>query len=109
MFADYLHEYTHWGWVDLDTVTGDMSKMIEDLKNYHIVTYTDGVFRFRNHTLRTLSLQYAPGIFLAGQLTVLSNIDYFRRFFAASFKPENSSESRILIQGEDANLQLDSS
>jgi hypothetical protein len=43
MFADYLHEYTHWGWVDIDTVVGDMGKMIEDLKNYHIVTYTDEV------------------------------------------------------------------
>jgi hypothetical protein len=43
MFADYLHEYTHWGWVDLDTVMGDMSKMIDDLKQYHIAIYTEGV------------------------------------------------------------------
>jgi hypothetical protein len=43
MFADYLHEYTHWGWVDDDLVVGDMSKMIEDLRRYHIATYLDEV------------------------------------------------------------------
>jgi hypothetical protein len=44
MFADYLYEYTHWGWVDIDLVMGDMSKLIEDLKlNYDINSYTSGV------------------------------------------------------------------
>jgi hypothetical protein len=43
MFADYLQDYSHWGWIDLDTVVGDMSKMIDDLKSHHVVTYMDGV------------------------------------------------------------------
>jgi hypothetical protein len=45
MFADYLRECTHWGWVDIDTVVGDMSKLIDDLRQYHVVTYMDGVCR----------------------------------------------------------------
>jgi hypothetical protein len=44
MFADYLQEYTHWGWVDLDMLMGDLSKLIEDLDHYDLVTYADGVF-----------------------------------------------------------------
>jgi hypothetical protein len=56
MFADYLNDYTHWGWVDLDTVMGDMSKMIEDLKNYHVVTYMDGVCLFKNGKLEELNI-----------------------------------------------------
>jgi hypothetical protein len=44
MFADYLQDSTHWGWVDFDGVLGDLSKMIEDLElGYDIVSYMDGV------------------------------------------------------------------
>jgi hypothetical protein len=61
MFADYLHEYTHWGWVDLDIVMGDMSTMIEDLKNYHIVTYMDGVCLLTNRKLEELNISVGAG------------------------------------------------
>ena len=43
MFADLLRGYTHWGWIDLDVILGDLSPMLEDLKHYDVVTYPDGV------------------------------------------------------------------
>ena len=44
IFADYLHEYTHWGYSDLDVVFGDMSRWIDDdeWNEYDIVTYGFG-------------------------------------------------------------------
>jgi hypothetical protein len=42
-------------------------------------------------------------VFLAGQLTVFANIEYFRRYFAASYTPANMTESKLLIQGEEGN------
>ena len=43
MFAELLVDYTHWGFIDLDIVPGDLSPMLEDLKHYDVVTYPDGV------------------------------------------------------------------
>jgi hypothetical protein len=46
MFADYLHEYTHWAWGDIDTVMGDLSKLIDDLKlNYDVTSYQSAVWK----------------------------------------------------------------
>jgi hypothetical protein len=44
IFAQYLQEYSHWGYSDLDVVFGDMSRWIDDdeWNEYDIVTYGFG-------------------------------------------------------------------
>jgi hypothetical protein len=44
IFADYLKEYTHWGYSDLDVVFGDMSRWIDEDEwtDYDVVTYGYG-------------------------------------------------------------------
>lgn len=44
VFADFLQDYTHWGYSDLDVVFGDLSRWItqEELTEYDIVTYGYG-------------------------------------------------------------------
>jgi hypothetical protein len=42
------------------------------------------------------SLQYRQSVFFAGQLTVLRNIEYFRRFFAAKYQPKGSKAAKHL-------------
>ena len=44
IFADYLKEYSHWGYSDLDVVFGDMSRWIDhdEWTEYDIVTYGFG-------------------------------------------------------------------
>ena len=43
MFRDLLLRYTHWGWVDIDVIFGDLSPLIEALRHYDVVTFPDGV------------------------------------------------------------------
>ena len=43
MFRDHLLHYTHWGWIDIDSIFGDLSPMMEHLRHYDLVTYPDGV------------------------------------------------------------------
>jgi hypothetical protein len=44
IFADYLKDYSHWGYSDLDVVFGDMSRWIDqdEWTDYDIVTYGFG-------------------------------------------------------------------
>jgi len=44
IFADYLKDYSHWGYSDLDVVLGDMTRWIsnEEWNDYDIVTYGFG-------------------------------------------------------------------
>jgi len=44
VFAEYLVEYSHWGYSDLDIVFGDLSRWItaDELNDYDIVTYGYG-------------------------------------------------------------------
>ena len=44
VFAEFLTDYTHWGYSDLDIVFGDLSRWITDdeLNDYDIVTYGYG-------------------------------------------------------------------
>ena len=44
IFADYLTEYSHWGYSDFDVVFGDMSRWIDEdeWNDYDIVTYGFG-------------------------------------------------------------------
>lgn len=44
IFADYLTEYSHWGYSDLDIVFGDVSRWIDDdeWNDYDVVTYGFG-------------------------------------------------------------------
>ena len=43
MFADMLVNHTHWGWIDIDIIFGDMSPLVTALRQYHVVSYPDGV------------------------------------------------------------------
>jgi hypothetical protein len=44
IFADYLADYTHWGYADFDMMFGDLTRWItpDELTDYDIVTYTFG-------------------------------------------------------------------
>ena len=44
IFADYISEYTHWGYSDLDVVFGDLPRWItnDELHDFDIVTYSYG-------------------------------------------------------------------
>jgi hypothetical protein len=97
MFWDYLQDYTHWGWIDVDSIMGDMSKLMEDLRHYDIVSYMDGVRMSLFASVPLISCQAIFTIFLSGQLTVFRNIDYFRRYFYASYLLDGHTESLILI------------
>ena len=41
MFHDLLSDYTHWGWMDIDTVMGDLSPLIAHLRHYDVVSFPD--------------------------------------------------------------------
>ena len=43
MFRDHLLHYTHWGWIDLDVLMGDMAPLVEALKHFDVVSFPDGV------------------------------------------------------------------
>ena len=43
MFQDILVNYTHWGWIDIDTVFGDFEPLIDALESYDVVSFPDGV------------------------------------------------------------------
>jgi hypothetical protein len=56
--------YTHWGWVDLDCMMGDLKSSLQlYLPDFDVITYPDGGIN---------------ALFTAGQLTIFRNIDYFR-------------------------------
>lgn len=44
IFADYLHDYTHWGYSDLDILFGDLGRWItpDEWEEFDIVTYGFG-------------------------------------------------------------------
>ena len=46
MFHDIIESYTHWGWVDVDSIFGDFTPLIDALEDYDIVTFPDGVRSF---------------------------------------------------------------
>ena len=41
IFSDLLSEYTHWGWIDIDVIYGDLSPVAAAVKKYDVVTYPD--------------------------------------------------------------------
>ena len=43
MLADVLAPYTHWGWIDIDCLFGDLSPLLVALRDYDVVAYPDGV------------------------------------------------------------------
>ena len=47
MFEDVIANYTHWGWLDIDSIFGDFTPLIDALEDYDIVTYPDGVCQLR--------------------------------------------------------------
>lgn len=63
MFRDYLLNYSHWGYSDLDIVCGQLPRFIEraELRDYHVVTYSFGD---------------NEAIYLRGQWTVHKNIKF---------------------------------
>ena len=45
MFHDLLTSYTHWGWMDIDMVMGDLSPLIKQLRHYDVDTFPDAGVR----------------------------------------------------------------
>ena len=39
MFPDLLSGYTHWGWIDIDVIFGDLSPVVDAVKKYDVVTF----------------------------------------------------------------------
>lgn len=42
MFADVLAAYTHWGWIDIDVIYGDLGPAAEAARMYDVVTFQPG-------------------------------------------------------------------
>ena len=55
LLEEELREYSHWGWMDLDVIVGDLHPLPALLRRYHVVTFPDGAF---------------GAFYLCGQLTV---------------------------------------
>jgi len=74
MFEDVLEGATHWGWIDLDMLLGDLrSALLPYLPQYDVITFPDG---------------YLTAIYTGGQLTVFRNIAYFRTFWKGTSATE---------------------
>ena len=43
MFADMLVNHTHWGWIDIDIIFGDMTPLVSALRKHHVAAFPDGV------------------------------------------------------------------
>ena len=43
MLQDVLAPYSHWGWIDIDCLFGDMRPLLNALRHYDVVAYPDGV------------------------------------------------------------------
>ena len=52
MFASELSEYTHWGWMDLQCVYGDLQSLVRMCSKYDIVTYPDSVCEVCSPSMR---------------------------------------------------------
>jgi hypothetical protein len=80
LFKEELKTYSHWGWMDMDIVLGDLDGAITRyLGEYDVVTFPDGQL---------------SAIFTAGQLSIFRNIEYFRRFFDVPYTmPDHDTES----------------
>ena len=61
VFADFLTNYTHWGYSDLDVILGHLPRFVErsELMEHHIVTYSFGD---------------AEAVYLRGQWTIHQNL-----------------------------------
>ena len=46
MFKDLLDEYTHWGWIDMGVLVGDLSPLVAAAQKFDVVTYPDPVCHF---------------------------------------------------------------
>lgn len=92
IFEKELNPYSHWGFIDLDGFLGDMAPLLNDLAKYDVVTYQDGY-------------HVNQAVYMSSPFTVFRNIEYFRKFFVASYRSigsgnvENLSE---LIQDDSA-------
>lgn len=83
LFEEMLKPYTHWGFIDIDSLFGDLSPMLKDLENYDVVSYPDGY-------------HINQAVYLAGPLNVFRNIEYFRKYFGATFR---NTEGEIMQPG----------
>jgi hypothetical protein len=73
--------YSHWGWVDLDCMLGDMRPSLSHyLPKFDVITYPDGGL---------------DALFTSGQLTVFRDIEYFR----SEFYKGTPATSLICAQG----------
>eukprot|EP00042_Codosiga_hollandica_P057060 m.837579 g.837579 ORF g.837579 m.837579 type:complete len:1010 (+) comp59489_c0_seq1:48-3077(+) len=91
IFRERLSKYSHWGWMDLDCLFGDLTPMTEHARHYDVVTYPDGEL---------------DAVYFAGQLTVFRNIEYFRKFFTARYSWEGKATIHLAYLFQEAGNRL---
>jgi hypothetical protein len=86
MFEHLLHDYTHWGWVDTDTILGDLSQFFGG------VVATKDIISVNSP--RHICLY--PRWMFAGQMTVFKNTPLLRNVFSKDnnwyFKMHNDAQ-----------------
>ena len=102
MFADTLVDYTHWGWVDVNCIYGDLSDMVSKLGEFDVVTYPNdvclwllGIFQCDDDAD---VMQDYFAIYLSHHLTVFRNIEFFRRFFAVRYYHEKLESLTSIVE-----------
>ena len=54
MFQDLLVHYTHWGWMDIDVILGDLTPLVHALARHDVATFPDGVWFFRHRMVQII-------------------------------------------------------
>ena len=88
-----LAGYTHWGWIDIDCLFGNLDPLLQHLRQYDVVAYPGGVGPPRPRTTADPA-QTQPVVMLSGQLTVMRNIEYFRKYLGAPPRAITAPRSR---------------
>ena len=83
IFSQYLINYTHWGYSDLDVILGDVAAFISrsELTDYHIVTYSFGD---------------SDALYLRGQWTVHQNLPNINSIWMGCEHLSSGLEKEIL-------------
>ena len=84
VFQDYIDEYSHWAWADMDLIFGNLTKFLGrplaegyDIISMSAVEWSKKKARWRTHICCCETA-------LAGQLTVLANTNETRNYFRQS-------------------------
>ena len=84
VFEDYIHEYSHWAWADMDMILGNLTKFLARplAEGYDVISMST-VDQSKDNTWSShVCSQYK--VALAGQLTVFVNTGETRNLFRQS-------------------------